>query len=789
MGNQRYRTLCKPVIATLAVAVIAAAHPASAHDDDHHRIRGDKLKMSDPAGDANKRKFSFKTKRQVSINDSLFDDDPTVLSSYLIVRNPADPTATSQMIELDPAKWSPVGSRGYRYKDDPRYAASSGINKIDLKTSSAGGSLMVKARGAFWPYPIGGEQDSVEVLLTIGTDMYCASFDNAALVRNEAGKVQGKNADPPGDCPSACGNSLREIGEQCDDGNGEDTDTCSNTCFGCEPQQEDFASTFDAIQELIFDSPVYNCSTDLCHGSFAQGGLDLRAGNSYASLVGVASQIDPSELRVFPGDDDRSMLYNKLANKLNGAPTIPGSPMPQNAPAITEELLDVVRLWIRGGAPADGAVDGTAELLGSCLPEPAPLKMPQPDPPAPGEGIQVGMPGWPMPAQHEDEICIPSFYDVSASVPPAMQVDCPGAFPGTNDPPNGTGKCFAYDANHLFQDAQSHHSIVHIYAGAYDVDDASWGTWTCYLGDNDGQPCDPDSADPCPGGGICGGDWKPGVACLSAGGFGPPDYGNFGGTAPTFSGSQEPTQSSVLPAGVYALLPLRGVIVWNSHAFNLTGSGMNMEGWINLEFTDDLQWPARRLFNSSEIFVQEVPPFESREYCWTHTFGHNAHVFSMSSHMHRFGKRWRYYEAPQTPCTDVATCTPGNEADKFYESFDYSDPVTLEYEPAKVYSGSVEDRTIKFCALYDNGETDPAEVKTYSGSPCPPIFASCPNGTGIGGPCPIAETACLGGPNKGQVCAGNDALCPDSVCDACTMRGGVTTEDEMFIAIGGLYYP
>jgi len=791
MRNRRHAAFWRLSLAMLGVLLVAGARPAAAHDDDHHRIRGDKLKMSDPAGAAAKRKFIFKSKQQIFINSSMFDDDPTVLPSYLIVRDPADPEASTEMIELDVAKWTRVGEKGFRYKDDPRYLSSSGINKIDLKVNKAGdGNLMIKAKGAFWPYRIAGAHGAVEVLLTTGTDVYCASFGAGDLKHNEVGKLSSNGANPPGDCPAACGNALRELGEQCDDGNGEDTDTCSNACVGCEPQQSDFASTFEAIQALVFDSEVYSCSTALCHGAAAQGGLDLRAGASFAALVGVESQIDPTTLRVFPGDDDRSMLYMKLANKLSGTPPISGSPMPQNAPAITPELLDVVRLWIRGGAPADGAVDGTAELLGSCLPDPVPLKIPKPDPPVSGEGVQVAMPGYPLPAQSEDEVCVPSFYDLSAPglVPEEMQVDCLGQFPGTNDPPQGTGKCFAFGANHLFQDGQSHHSIVHIYGGDHDVDHQGWGTWRCYLGDDDGQPCDPQAAGQCPGG-VCGGDWKTGVGCLAVGGFGPPDYSNFNGKAPTFSGSQEPTQSFPLPDGVYRPMPLRGVVVWNSHAFNLTNVDMNMESWINLDFTSNQQWLARQLFNQTHIFVQNVPPFESREYCYTHTFAENTHLFDISSHMHKFGKRWRYYEQPQTPCASPAVCSPGDPADQFYESFDYSDPLSIAYEPPKVYSGTTAQRTIKFCALYDNGESDPEEVKTRSGSPCPPPSTVCPNGTPLGGPCSPATVACLGGPNKGQLCSGNDALCPGSVCDACPLKGGVTTEDEMFIAIGTLYIP
>ena len=48
---------------------------------------------------------------------------------------------------------------------------------------------------------------------------------------------------------------------------------------------------------------------------------------------------------------------------------------------------------------------------------------------------------------------------------------------------------------------------------------------------------------------------------------------------------------------------------------------------------------------------------------------------------------------------------------------------------------------------------------------------------------------CLDGPNKGHLCGLDDSLCPESVCDACPLEGGVTTEDEMFIMLGFYYMP
>jgi hypothetical protein len=91
-------------------------------------------------------------------------------------------------------------------------------------------------------------------------------------------------------------------------------------------------------------------------------------------------------------------------------------------------------------------------------------------------------------------------------------------------------------------------------------------------------------------------------------------------------------------------------------------------------------------------------------------------------------------------------------------------------------------RTFKYCAIYDNGFTDPATVKRRSTAP--------PEG-----PCRVGELVCADGPRRGEPCAGDHARCEsapgagDGDCDACPVRGGVTTDDEMFAVIGSFYCP
>src|SRR5262249_29875553 len=114
----------------------------------------------------------------------------------------------------------------------------------------------------------------------------------------------------------------------------------------------------------------------------------------------------------------------------------------------------------------------------------------------------------------------------------------------------------------------------------------AFGPFSCLGGAMDGQPCNPkglgvpapDGAD-CGLGGGCAGKVVSAVACIF---YGPPDYGFNSNNAPTIGGSQQPVSSNVFPSQVFSMLPVKGTIVWNSHAFNLTSKLATNEQWLNL---------------------------------------------------------------------------------------------------------------------------------------------------------------------------------------------------------------
>jgi len=90
--------------------------------------------------------------------------------------------------------------------------------------------------------------------------------------------------------------------------------------------------------------PIFNSRCTSCHSLNGDGGLDLRAGFSYANLVNVIS-VNYGVPRVIPGDPDGSVLYGKIL----GNPVF-GARMPPTGAALTALQRQFVRTWILEGA-------------------------------------------------------------------------------------------------------------------------------------------------------------------------------------------------------------------------------------------------------------------------------------------------------------------------------------------------------------------------------------------------------------------------------------------------------
>ncbi|RIK92067.1 MAG: hypothetical protein DCC71_24680, partial [Proteobacteria bacterium] len=852
------------LLPALAAAWLALAPAASAHDTTFP-IAGTSILIQTNQG-AGAEVFQL-----AATGVPLLDHDPRQDGTALLVRGTGENAGRSALVNLDRNLWAATAA-GFAYSDPQ--GTRGGVTSVVLEPPS----LSVVANGAAWGWSPAGAQDDVWVHLRLGDTGFCTHFPAEAASTNAEGHFEASGAAAPPACPAqVCGDGIPQAGEQCDDGNLATGDGCEATCETGPCNAQSFPSTFEAIQTVVFEGG-YGCTDGTCHDSVApKNELELTHAVAYDELLGPTGTGQPSDDYPFlkliePGEPELSYLFIKLAAKTYPAQTFvvdPGTAMPSGGlVALSQDHLEAVRRWIRGGAPREGVVEGTQELLGTCLPAPTPLKIPVPDPPAPGTGIQLQQTPWDLPATTpetagEDEICMSTYYDVSAIVPEWAKVPCPEGLRaqlGCSNAPatactsdddcvedgvcvvvknanNPGDECFVYHAQTLIQDPQSHHSIIQLYTGAYPLDDPGWGEWTKKLEPTDpdyalsnGMPCDPTDVDPAKG-------FHPGcsgavVSSVACGGYGPADANQFsvtgrGGNLEQFSGSQEPFYEQTLADGVYAIAPLRGVVVWNSHAFNLTDTPSTMAQYLNLDFAtpEDQLYPLRGIFDARWIFAQDVPPFGTQEICATHTIEEGARLFELSSHTHVRGVRWRTWGPPNEPCQPgcpesyfpqldgfFRACSPDpalpicdgpREDQPLYFSSDYSDPLQLDFDPPLAFDDpDVADRTFLFCSLFDNGsDIGSPPVKRRSTSPFPPDIPGLATGqllnqVGVGGPCPRHVTVCADGPSKGEVCGTastlNHGMCGDpaqKLCDACPARGGVTTEDEMFILLGSYYVP
>lgn len=575
----------------------------------------------------------------------------------------------------------------------------------------------------------------------------------------------------------------------------------------------DAQSTFAQIEEQIFEG--YGCTASACHGDSAQGGLDLRPPNAYANLINAPASSGDYE-RVFPGEQELSMLYQKVAAKTEGFQLatlenpIGGSPMPTSNEVLGEDDLSLLRIWIRGGAPETGIVEGSQQYASCKLEgEVAPNKI-QPLPaPATDEGVQFYSGAWEVPAEQEGEVCFVSYYDYSDRIPADFVIPCGEAQGGPDR------DCFVYDRSLLAQDPQSHHSIIEFYVPPEDKQehwnpmDPAWkDSWTCLGGDNDGVACTP-GGDECGHRSQCTTTPLTTVGCIGYQNA-PPElgtvFGFFGRAAvrQNLVTAQESTFRESYPPNVYAMAPVQGFIVWDSHAFNWTESDTTIEQWLNLRFAspDQLLYERRQIFDADDIFgMGRIEAFESKEACGSFEMPENGRLLTLSSHTHQFGTNFRVWYPPNEPCDNdepgMECQPPDREPD--YVSFDYADPLYQRFADDAIPafdSPNPEDRTFVFCAIWDNGESNPENVRRNSEKPeaetcdfvetfskvVPESFRFFTCG------CAPEERSCLGGPDEGMLCNGNDSVCGEGgVCDACPLGGGVTTEEEMFILLGSYY--
>jgi hypothetical protein len=106
-------------------------------------------------------------------------------------------------------------------------------------------------------------------------------------------------------------------------------------------------ATFAAVQSQIFTP---SCAFSGCHGGSSPAeGMSLMAGAAYSNIVNVRSSQQGSRDRIEPNDPDSSYLYLKVT----GDSSISGLRMPRSGPALSQQLIELLRDWIERGAPND----------------------------------------------------------------------------------------------------------------------------------------------------------------------------------------------------------------------------------------------------------------------------------------------------------------------------------------------------------------------------------------------------------------------------------------------------
>jgi hypothetical protein len=359
------------------------------------------------------------------------------------------------------------------------------------------------------------------------------------------------------------------------------------------------------------------------------------------------------------------------------------------------------------------------------------------------------MPAYRLAAQRETEVCFATYYDVTDSVPARFK-----------DPTNE----FFYSRQDVTrQDPHSHHLVI-LDSGipVSQIHDPKYGRWTCVGGDREGADCEPLDTSSC-GTGICRSRVGENVACI---GYGPRGGSNAAGLGKGLGGAGNGQTSTDFDPGQYRRIPLKGIVYWNAHAFNLTAREHDLKAYLNLLFTDDLQQEVTQSLDVRYLYVAAgQPPYTRETYCRPYTFPQGTHVVILSSHTHERGEEFWMTDA---------------DGKRIYESFVYSDPVVQRYTPPLAFdSPDPARRTITYCATYSNGLTpdgrpDPTRVRRSSMTPengfgCNPT--ACTDGL-VGAPCE--------GPEDHAACD-SVAGAGDGLCDACPITLGVSTQDEMFV--------
>jgi hypothetical protein len=266
---------------------------------------------------------------------------------------------------------------------------------------------------------------------------------------------------------------------------------------------------------------------------------------------------------------------------------------------------------------------------------------------------------------------------------------------------------------------------------------------------------------------VCGSTPKETVGCI---GYGPStanvNPAGFG------LGTALQTEQSVPPLdGVYRTVPIKGVIFWDLHAFNLTTGPHHQRAFMNLTFADDRRFFEQRLTVTGNL--DGVAPYTKKDLCDQWVVPKGLKIIRMTSHSHKRGQDFRVKDPS------------GN---LLYESQLYSDPTYVTFQPPLEYdSDDATARTLTFCNVFNNG-LNPDGTRNYelvtklSTTPsydAQPIPVACAKGN--------VGAACISFLGDSQ--CDSTAGAADGKCDAANIHFGLSTASEMFFFMPDVINP
>jgi hypothetical protein len=317
------------------------------------------------------------------------------------------------------------------------------------------------------------------------------------------------------------------------------------------------------------------------------------------------------------------------------------------------------------------------------------------------------------------------------------------------------------------QDSVSHHMVVWNPKKDLTTLTPNAPGWSCRGGPSAGAPCDATKGSvACGEGGVCGGPATNGTFC---GGIG--ELFASGGLPEQIANTQAPQEYLPPIDGVYWEVPLRGVLWFNSHSFNLTEEDTTLHARMNFYYAGAAD-RKRQMVPHNEVRNQVPvgqPPFTRKTYCEPFEVPANNAIAVMTGHTHRRGERFWVNDS---------------SGKQIYENFIYNDPQYKRYEPWLEFSSALpSERTLEFCATFNNGlkQDDSPDLELVTRASRMPERTSC------------VPVACVAG--KVTAACRVDADCDsspksgDGDCDACPITGGTTTENEMFVLMPWLILP